>query len=368
MAKRKRLTPPRGDFLESGASGALGPDSPQAEPPIPADLETKSMFPSYPLGIDQSVRSSTARRVPPGASRSATAPIAAVAGDASASAALAAVSAEMEAARREGRMVQALPLDAVDAAYLIRDRIDMDPDEKRALRVSLRDRGQQTPIEVVALGDGRYGLISGWRRLTVLRELHADGSGTADAGAKPGTVLALVRAPAGAAEAYTAMVEENEIRVGLSYFERARIVSHAVRAGVCEDLGVALNALFAAASRSKRSKIKSFVVVVEALGDHLHFPTALSERLGLKLAQQLEAESAFAPRLRDRLRKAKPDSAEAETALLEKALRGEADRPPAPSLEEVVPGIFWVETRGGLKLSGPGLTPEVTARLRAALE
>jgi hypothetical protein len=35
-------------------------------------------------------------------------------------------------------------------------------------------------------------------------------------------------------EAYLAMVEENEIRVGLSFYERARIVARAAEAGVFE--------------------------------------------------------------------------------------------------------------------------------------
>jgi hypothetical protein len=304
---------------------------------IPVGVIGKKAFPGYPDGVAQ--RAAT-KRAEPAADTD-------PAGD------------PFEAAKRDGRLVRALPLDGIVDDYLIRDRMVMDEGDKRSLRVSLRDRGQQTPIEVVALEGERFGLISGWRRVQVLRELAAD---RGDAGA--GTVLALVRNPASAADAYIAMVEENEIRVGLSYFERARIVLRAVEAGVCPSTGHALNAFFAAASRSKRSKIKSFLPVVRELGDCLQYPAALGERLGLKLAQRLE-DPGFAFRLADRLRKSRPQSAEAEIALIDRALRGESDV--KPTREEIAPGLFWTQTRGTLKLSGPALTPEIMARLRAAL-
>lgn len=86
----------------------------------------------------------------------------------------------------------------------MRDRIGLDAAEMAPLVESLRTRGQQTPVEVVALEGGRYGLISGWRRVQALRRLCAE---TGDA-ARFGTVLALLRQPRDAAEAYVAMVEE----------------------------------------------------------------------------------------------------------------------------------------------------------------
>ena len=144
-----------------------------------------------------------------------TAPIADVAADAATSAALSELSQTLQSARDQGRMILSLPLDAVQSDYLLRDRRVVDDDEMDALIASISARGQQTPIEVVALEDGRYGLISGWRRLQALRRLQGpDGSG-------PQTVLALLRVPEQASDAYVAMVEENEIRVGISFYERA---------------------------------------------------------------------------------------------------------------------------------------------------
>lgn len=329
MAKRKRLTPAQAGFLDG---------------PAP---ETKSM--SGP-------------------------PIAQVAGEASAQSALQEMTRMVEDALSDGRMVRSLPLDRVRADYLVRDRAVVNEDDMQALVESLKSRGQQTPIEVVALEDGAYGLISGWRRLTALRQLRDD---TGEE--RFTTVEALERSPDEASDAYVAMVEENEIRVGLSYFERARIVIRAVEEGVYKHEREALNSLFARASRAKRSKIGSFMPVVVALDGKLRFPGALTERLGLQLARLLEGDSAAAERLADRLRKADPQDAEAEQAVLARALSNAGgDTPPAPSkpartgsaqgkpaatldkpegAEEVAHGVY-LEQGGGylrprLTLSGP---------------
>ena len=111
MAKRKRLTPAQQGYLEAGPESG----SDRAVPgPLPAP------------------------------------PIARVAGEASATAALGELSAAMDSARREGRMIETLPLEAVDAGYIMRDRLVQEDDDMEALMASLRARGQQTPVEVVA--------------------------------------------------------------------------------------------------------------------------------------------------------------------------------------------------------------------------
>ena len=344
MAKRKRLTPARPDWLEAAPGGAP---------------ESKSMFPPGP------------------------APIAQVAGEAAAASALAEVAGEMDRARAEGRLVQDLPLDAVEAGYLVRDRVSAEEPELAELIASIRARGQQTPIEVVALEPGRWGLISGWRRLTALRRLHAE---TGEA--RFATIRALLRRPESAAEAYLAMVEENEIRVGLSYYERARIAARAAETGVYPDARAAIRGLFAAASRAKRSKIGSFLTLYAALGDRLAFPAALPERLGLALVKALEADPALAPKLAERLRKAAPESAEAEQAVLARAVRaagptapgGAGGRPAKPAAtldkpadaEEPVRGVY-LQSGGGhlrpkLTLSGPRVDKDFRDRLVAWLK
>ena len=99
-----------------------------------------------------------------------------------------------------------------------------------ALKASITEHGQRQPIEVTPKdAQGHHGLISGWRRLTALKALHAETGEDRFA-----TIRALVRQPKDASAAYVAMVEENEVRLGLSYYERARVAALAVKRGVFE--------------------------------------------------------------------------------------------------------------------------------------
>ena len=291
-------------------------------------------------------------------------PIAHVTGDASTVSALEEVTAELTRARAEGRLVQPLALDSVDAGYLVRDRILADDDDLKALVDSLRARGQQTPIEVVTLEDGRYGLISGWRRLAALRKLHAETGEESFS-----LVQALLRTPETASDAYLAMVEENEIRVGLTYFERARIALKAVEKGVFTDRRAALQGLFGSASRARRSKIGTFMPVVAALDGALRFPASLTERLGLRLAKAMEESEQLAERLKSSLLAATPDSIEAEQALISKVLAPAAKpRGNRSGMRELRPGLSVRETASGMTISGAALTPDLKTRLLAWLE
>ncbi|MCF7779684.1 hypothetical protein GLP59_19045 [Sulfitobacter sp. M220] len=346
MAKRKRLTPPRGDYLAG---------EPVIDTGSTPSLETKALFPTYPQGVAPKMRSTSP-------------PIAYVAGDAATNAALAEVTAELQSARAEGRIVQSLQLDQIESSYLVRDRLVADDEDMAALRTSLSARGQQTPIEVVATGRGGYGLISGWRRLTALTQLYKE---TGDA--RFSAVLALVRRPVDAAEAYVAMVEENEIRVGLSYFERARIVSRAVEEGVYTDTKSALNGLFGNGSRAKRSKIKSFLPVVEQLGKYLSHPTAIGERLGLALSQKLQADEAFNSDVAEALSQLGSSPAlEAEQNILTSALEAprvsKAVKKEVARREALSPGLWLERSATTLKIGGAELTLEIEERIRAVLK
>lgn len=326
MAKRKRLDPAR----------LIGGEAPEA--PSAADA-----------------RPSLARR----------APIADVAGDAASSAAFEEVAGALDAARKEGRMIQRIPLDDIDVSYLVRDRIAADEDEMQVLCASLAARGQQTAIEVADLGAGavpRWGLISGWRRLTALRRLR-DAASTPEEAAPFASVLALARQPSEAAEAYQAMVEENEIRVGLSYYERARIVARAVDKSVYADDRAGLSALFASASRAKRSKIGSFVRIVRALDGTLRFPASLTERTGLALAGALDANPGLEQVLTKALEVAAPQTSEAEA----KAIAAALPRAPRPTRPEMAKGAVTVEAQadGRLILSG-ALAADAGFRARLA--
>lgn len=319
MAKRKRLTP-----------------SPVLTEPVPPGLETKS---GYPFGVAPKPR----------------APIAQVAGDAAAQSALDALADEMRTARSTGRLVQTLALSEITEDYMIRDRMVQDADEMESLKASLAARGQQAPIEVIDLGADGFGLISGWRRLQALRALHAE---TGEA--RFATVEALIKPLEGVSESYLAMVEENEIRANLSFYERAHLACEAARLGVYPTPARAVQTLFANASAAKRSKITSFTKLHQALGGVLRFPAAIPEKLGLALVSALEAEAGFGPRLKDRLRKTPPQSASEERAALERSLRKPAAPPKA---EPVAEGITLESRKNALVLSGTGVTPELRQAL-----
>lgn len=332
MARRKRLTPANPDYL------APSEDAPGLSPLGPAPETLRG------------------------------APISQVAGDSSAQAALAELSRSMEEARDQGRMVLSLPHGAIRLDYLVRDRLVIDDAEMTALTASLRARGQQTPVEVTKLDDGSYGLISGWRRCKALARLHAETGEDRFA-----RVLALVRKPADAPAAYLAMVEENEIRANLSYYERARIVFKAVARGVFASEQEALRTLFASASRAKRSKIGSFMRLVEGLDGTLRFPEALPERAGLALVKVLDADPEAAQRLRADLAASPPGDAEEELARL--ATLSEPKKPsltrdktpdptPKRSVQEIRPGLHLRQAKdGSLTLSGPALTEDLRAAL-----
>lgn len=334
MSKRKRLSPPMAMLVSAPVPEGADPVAPS------------------PLGSGPRRRS---------------APIADVAAESAAVAALEEVSRSMEAAREEGRMVLSVPLESIVTDHLARDRIAAEGEDMQSLRDSLRARGQQTPIEVMRLEGGRYGLISGWRRCLALRQLFEEASDERFA-----TVLVLLRRPEQTQDAYLAMVEENEIRADLSHYERARIVVKAVEQGVFVDDRSALRGLFGAASRSKRSKIGSFLSVVRALDSTLRHPQALGERLGLALAKALEMPGTT-ERLVEALEAQACDSAETEQSVLQGALTAQVSGS-EPKLrsegregaQEIAKGVWLRQGRGGV-LTLEGLNDDLRGRMVAWL-
>ncbi|MFV0244806.1 MAG: ParB/RepB/Spo0J family partition protein [Qingshengfaniella sp.] len=300
-------------------------------------------------------------------------PIARVAGDSADKAALQRMVEGMEEARASGRMIIDVPLADVAPGYLLRDRVQIDAEEIAALKASIRAHGQRVPAEITpAPQDGEdprpWGLISGWRRLRALSELHAE---TEDP--RFATLRALVRPPEGAADSYVAMVEENELRVGISYYERARLVHETAALGVFADVPAALSGLFATASRAKRSKIGSFIEIHQALGHDLRFPAEIPERLGLAVVARLRAEG---PNMfRTALTREKPETAAAEIAVLTRLVAA-TPRPVSRAKhvadqEQLTSDLAWaVKRRKGdlvLTLSGKGANEALVDRLRRIL-
>lgn len=325
MAKRKRLTPT-----------AIAPTEPVTGAP-----ETKGLKNGW-----------AGTQVHSGGP---TAPIADVAGSAATAAALEELAHELQSARAGGRMVIKAALKTIDESYLVRDRAALDPTEMETLKTSLRERGQQTPIEVVDMGGERLGLISGWRRLTALKALHAD-----DPEGGFGQIQCLIKAPEASSDAYIAMVEENEIRASLSFYERARIAARAAEQGAFDNPRAAAKALFGSVPRAKRSKIYSFLNIYDALDDVLAYPQALTEKVGLQLVKALEADD-FIGNLKASLSDTKPEDAATEIDVITKALAPEA-KPVSPKL--VGEGVTLTQGKNRLVLSGAGVDATFEADLR----
>ena len=220
-------------------------------------------------------------------------------------------------AEKEGRLAIDIALDDIIADELMRDRLALDPEEMEELKTSISAHGMRLPIEVFELaeprGGARYGLLSGYRRLAAVKALNGLTSKQEFT-----TIRALVREPGSVPAAFVAMVEENEIRSGLSQYERGRVAVLAVEQGAFDTVEAAVDALFHAGSKAKRSKLRSFALIHEELGDMLVFPQALSERQGLRLANALRAGATT--ELREALAVGQGTEADLEWAHLEEVI------------------------------------------------
>lgn len=269
------------------------------------------------------------------------------------------------AAEGKGLVARDIPIDDIDATALTRDRVVIDPEAFRELKASIVLNGLRMPIEVFEVPDRapdqkRYGLISGYRRLLAVGELRGQ------PGQAPGVIEAFIRQPKSDAAHMEAMIEENEIRAALSHYERGRVSVLAAQAGFYESVEAAVAHLFRFASKAKRSKIRSFAVIHEELGDLLTFPQALTEKQGLKLVAMLR--DGQGTRLRETLSQGAPATAADEWAVLEMALAPRNTSPKAPDrdvldtyVSDAGTGFQWARTATGFALRIDG---EVSDDLR----
>lgn len=222
-------------------------------------------------------------------------------------------------AEGRGLVMLEIPLDDIDPEALVRDRVVLDAEEMQELQSSIATNGLRLPIEVFELpdteaGSYRYGLLSGYRRLRAVQALKALNSRNA----AHHRIKAVLRDPEAMGGTFAAMIEENEIRASLSHFERGRIAVIASQQGAFVNVEAAVDELFPMASKAKRSKIRSFALIFEELGDMLAFPDLLREKEGLQLAAALRngAEGA----LREALACKAAQTPEEETEMLSAAL------------------------------------------------
>lgn len=301
MAKRRRLETPSSDDLDrieqqfrSETSGRAG--GVRGLAPI-AQVAAESAAETHPEGAE--ARAERAR--------------------------IEADAARLRAAQDQGLLMVELPLEQIDEAAMIRDRMTMSEEAITELRESIAAHGLRLPIEVFELEqpgrDGaRYGLLSGYRRYLAVRGL-LDLTG-AD---KYRVIRALIRPRADSGGAFVSMIEENEVREELSHFERGRIAVIAAKQGAFANTEEAVDRLYATGSKAKRSKIRSFALIFEELGDMLQFPERLTERRGLRLAAALRRGGEG--ELRNLLSRHAPEDGEQEWAVIEPALRGLEDGP-----------------------------------------
>ncbi|TNE37550.1 ParB/RepB/Spo0J family partition protein [Roseovarius sp.] len=261
MAKRRQLEIPSAEALKEIEEGFARetPSGPGLRPPI-ADVVADAAMRSDPLPASE--RADAARDK----------------SDAR----------QLREAIGKGLVAREIPIHEITADALTRDRIHLDEEDMVELCTSIATHGLRLPIEVFEPANpeaaGKYALISGFRRLAAVRRLNA-----MTGGEKHLTIAAFVRQPDSIADSVIAMVEENEIRTGLSQYERGRAAAMAVYDGVFPSLDEAVQMLFGSASKAKRSKIRSFALVHEELGDMLSFATHLNERQCLRLAAALRA-------------------------------------------------------------------------------
>lgn len=265
-------------------------------------------------------------------------------------------------AERQGLVIQLIPLHEIDAHAQSRDRrvLDRDSEAWTELCDSLRSRGQQVPIEVTSRDPrtGKFGLVSGYRRLAALQDLLAETGEDRFA-----TIRALVSRARDDVETMVAMIEENEIRQGISFYERGRICCLAAEQGLCASVDEAIEALFPNSSRNRRYKIRNFTLIHHRLGAYLDFPEAIGERLGGRLAQALKEgrEVELTGVLSDR--DARFPDAEAELAVLEAFVSRKPPfavaRVPAPTRTVAAE---W-QGDGGIRLSARASPRVVTIRL-----
>ena len=222
-------------------------------------------------------------------------------------------------ARERGLVLLEIPLGDIEADALVRDRVVMDFEQMEELKASIARNGLRLPIEVFERADARggpkWGLLSGYRRLRAMRDLHAMTQLEAHA-----TIKAVVRDPEAMGGTFAAMIEENEIRSALSPYERGRIAVIAAQQGAFVNTEEAVGALFPQASKAKRSKIRSFALIFEELGDMLTFPDLIKEKDGLALAAALRGGAEA--RLREALAERVPETPADESQMIADALAG----------------------------------------------
>lgn len=193
--------------------------------------------------------------------------------------------------KKLGLIVDLIPLDLIDASKLVRDRAEAPDMDLEELMDSIKDIGLSNPIRVEQHGE-RYELVQGMRRLSAYRALNAKTPGDDFAQIPAGLVAQGENLDA----LYRRMVDENLVRKDISFAEMAGLVrGYAADPQTdCADVDKAVAILFKSAGYQKRSYIRSFVSLLDQIGDYLEHPHEIPRSLGLALLKRMEASPGIA--------------------------------------------------------------------------
>jgi len=182
-----------------------------------------------------------------------------------------------------------IPLADIDDTALPRDRAALDPAALAELETSILATGLATPIEVLPIdGPIPFALVAGFRRMAVLRRLHAAGI------TRFATVPALIVPAATIPAALARMVEEKDIRAEISPWDKARIAVEAADQGLFPSIETAIEGLYASADRFRRARLRTMADAVLAFAPQFDAAHDLTQRQILRLAAAARAGMADA--------------------------------------------------------------------------
>ncbi len=265
--------------------------------------------------------------------------------------------------KRLGLVMEEIPIDAIDCRKLARDRAKGQDEELVELIESIRAIGLSNPIRVEKAGEGRWELIQGFRRLAAYKALREE-TGNAEAFGK----IPAVEMETGDTldSLYRRMVDENLVRKDISFAEMAQLaLDYAADPSTDEnDPDKAVAILYRSAGYQKRSYIRSFIRLMESLGQSLRHAREIPRALGLGLVGVIDKDPTLASRIANELAELSPQSAQAELAVLRSAAR---EKPEEQVIMERPDPVAKARKSGGrAKTSFQFDRPEGRARCVAA--
>jgi len=218
--------------------------------------------------------------------------------------------------KADGLVIDLVSVDDILTEKLARDRADVVDEDLSELIASIQEIGLSNPIRIQKRSDGRYELVQGFRRLSAYRALQSESEAYAKIPA------AVIFTDEELDVLYRKMVDENLVRKDISFAEMAGLAIKYAKdpATDCDGADKAVAILFKSAGYQKRSYIRSFIGLMERVGDAVKFPAEISRALGLELRKRIDTDASVAARLESDLLAAGPDrSVEEEQAILRSA-------------------------------------------------